>query len=44
MPHHKGIHHITVLAGDPQLNAEFYVKTLGMRMVKKCEDVYKKII
>lgn len=35
MPHHKGIHHISVLAGDPQLNAEFYVKTLGMRMVKK---------
>lgn len=35
MKHHNGIHHITVLAGDPQRNAEFYVKTLGMRMVKK---------
>ncbi len=35
MQHHKGIHHITVLAGDPQQNAEFYVKTLGLRLVKK---------
>lgn len=33
--HHKGIHHITVLAGDAQRNADFYVNTLGMRMVKK---------
>lgn len=33
--HHNGIHHITVLAGGPQRNAEFYVNTLGMRMVKK---------
>ncbi len=33
--HHKGIHHITVLAGDAQRNAEFYVETLGMRLVKK---------
>lgn len=31
----KGIHHITVLAGDAQRNAEFYVKKLGMRLVKK---------
>jgi len=30
-----GIHHITVLAGDPKANAEFYVKKLGMRLVKK---------
>ena len=35
MNHHKGIHHITVLAGDPQQNADFYVNKLGMRMVKK---------
>lgn len=35
MEHYNGIHHITVLAGDPQRNAEFYVNTLGMRMVKK---------
>ena len=33
--HKKGIHHITGMAGDPQQNAEFYVNTLGMRMVKK---------
>lgn len=35
MKHQNGIHHITVLAGDPQRNASFYIKTLGMRMVKK---------
>jgi len=33
--HHKGIHHITALAGDAQRNYDFYVKTLGMRLVKK---------
>jgi len=33
--HHKGIHHITILSGDAQRNAEFYVKSLGMRLVKK---------
>lgn len=33
--HQKGIHHITGMAGDPQQNADFYVNTLGMRMVKK---------
>lgn len=31
----KGLHHITALAGDAQRNAEFYVKKLGMRLVKK---------
>jgi glyoxalase family protein len=31
----KGIHHITVLAGDARQNADFYVNTLGLRMVKK---------
>lgn len=35
MTHHKGIHHITVLAGSAQDNAEFYTQTLGMRLVKK---------
>ncbi|MEX0607929.1 MAG: VOC family protein [Balneolaceae bacterium] len=35
MTHHKGIHHITVLAGDAQVNAEFYTQALGMRLVKK---------
>lgn len=33
--HHKGIHHITALAGNAQRNADFYVKSLGMRLVKK---------
>lgn len=33
--HQKGIHHITALAGDPRQNADFYVNTLGLRMVKK---------
>lgn len=35
MKHHKGIHHITVLAGEAQRNAEFYTEKLGMRLVKK---------
>lgn len=33
--HQKGIHHITALSGDAQRNADFYVKSLGMRLVKK---------
>jgi glyoxalase family protein len=33
--HNKGIHHISVISGDAQRNAEFYVKSLGMRHVKK---------
>lgn len=35
MTHHKGIHHITVLAGDAGKNAAFYTRILGMRLVKK---------
>lgn len=35
MKHHKGIHHITALAGDAGRNADFYVNKLGMRLVKK---------
>ena len=31
----QGIHHITALSGDAQRNAEFYVRSLGMRLVKK---------
>ncbi|MCC5912779.1 MAG: ring-cleaving dioxygenase [Balneolaceae bacterium] len=31
----KGIHHISIIAGNPQVNAEFYVKTLGLRLVLK---------
>ena len=30
-----GLHHITAIAGDAQRNYDFYVKTLGLRMVKK---------
>lgn len=30
-----GLHHITAIAGDAQLNYDFYTKTLGLRMVKK---------
>lgn len=41
----SGIHHITVLASDPQRNYDFYTGLLGMRMVKKtinfdAPDVY----
>jgi|AntDeeMinimDraft_5_1070356.scaffolds.fasta_scaffold00064_49 glyoxalase family protein len=31
----KGLHHFTAIASDPTENAKFYVKTLGLRMVKK---------
>ena len=30
----QGIHHITAIAGDPQRNIDFYVKMLGLRLVK----------
>ena len=30
-----GLHHITVIAGDPQENLDFYTGVLGMRLVKK---------
>jgi glyoxalase family protein len=30
-----GIHHVTVISGDPQENLDFYTGTLGMRLVKK---------
>ncbi|HMD14468.1 MAG TPA: ring-cleaving dioxygenase [Bacteroidota bacterium] len=30
-----GIHHVTAIAGDPQANIDFYVKVLGLRLVKK---------
>lgn len=35
MSEHRGLHHISVIAGAPQDNYDFYVKKLGMRMVKK---------
>ncbi|MEX0905495.1 MAG: VOC family protein [Balneolaceae bacterium] len=31
----KGIHHISIISGDAQRNADFYVKSLGLRMVLK---------
>lgn len=31
----KGIHHISIIAGDPSVNADFYTRTLGLRMVLK---------
>jgi len=30
-----GIHHITVIASDPQANVDFYTEFLGLRLVKK---------
>lgn len=40
-----GLHHVTALASDPQLNVDFYAGMLGLRMVKKtvnfdAPDVY----
>lgn len=29
-----GIHHVTVIAGDPQRNIDFYSQVLGLRLVK----------
>ncbi len=34
-PSVHGIHHVTAIAGDPQVNLDFYVGVLGMRLVKK---------
>jgi glyoxalase family protein len=30
-----GIHHVTCIAGDPQRNVDFWVETLGLRLVKR---------
>ena len=30
-----GIHHVTCIASDPQRNLEFWVETLGLRLVKR---------
>ncbi|MGP4014774.1 ring-cleaving dioxygenase [Saccharopolyspora sp. 5N708] len=30
----SGLHHVTAIAGNPQRNAEFYLHTLGLRLVK----------
>jgi glyoxalase family protein len=31
----EGIHHVTAITGDAQLNLDFYVGVLGLRLVKK---------
>jgi glyoxalase family protein len=31
----NGIHHVTMIAGDPQRNLDFYVGALGLRLVKR---------
>ncbi|SHG46255.1 VOC family protein [Halobaculum gomorrense] len=39
-----GIHHVTSMVGDPQANLDFYVGTLGLRLVKRTvnhEDVLR---
>jgi glyoxalase family protein len=30
-----GIHHVTAMCGPPQVNVDFYVETLGLRLVKR---------
>ena len=34
-PSVHGLHHVTVIAGDPQENLDFYTGVLGMRLVKR---------
>ena len=41
----SGIHHVTAIASDPQRNADFYLNTMGLRLVKRtvnfdAPDVY----
>jgi len=31
----RGIHHVTAIAGNPNVNLDFYTRTLGLRFVKK---------
>ena len=33
--HLPGIHHVTAICGDPQVNVAFYTGTLGLRLVKQ---------
>jgi glyoxalase family protein len=35
MTHVLGIHHVTAIASDPQRNLDFYVRVLGLRLVKR---------
>lgn len=30
-----GLHHVTCIAGDPQRNLDFWIETLGLRLVKR---------
>ncbi|MEU6264088.1 ring-cleaving dioxygenase [Saccharopolyspora shandongensis] len=30
----SGLHHVTAIGGNPQRNADFYLRTLGLRLVK----------
>jgi glyoxalase family protein len=30
-----GLHHVTAIAGDPQINVDFYAGVLGLRLIKK---------
>lgn len=30
----SGLHHVTAIAGNPQRNAEFYLRVLGLRLIK----------
>jgi len=32
---HRGIHHVTAIAGPARRNLSFYVGALGLRLVKK---------
>lgn len=34
-PETGGLHHVTAIAGDAQRNADFYVRVLGLRFVKR---------
>jgi glyoxalase family protein len=31
----QGLHHVTAIGGDPQMNVDFYITGLGLRLVKK---------
>ncbi|MCU1425900.1 MAG: hypothetical protein JWM51_2191 [Microbacteriaceae bacterium] len=33
--HTSGLHHVTAIGGDPQRNIDFYIRGLGLRLVKK---------
>jgi glyoxalase family protein len=33
--HTSGLHHVTIIAGDPQRNRDFYEGVLGLRLVKQ---------